>query len=268
MDGSGKPEPYEWIDPKGTPFVGEYYQDDNRQGDITGTSSLDNARNYYLSSTYDAFELVTPAIVDYIGSRADKSNSDGHDYAEYNDYALDDHRGALRYPIQVCPKVKQKIMLRDAQGVAKPGDYVEYERQLFPRISVSVSSFSAYKGVASSGSKTGGSTLNLEQLNANRTTLDSSEHVGTVGGITTQAEIVEQNMNEMNQSQNSAEHLIYENHKYIWAITNTMGMYEADTGQGINVENSADVSYTATRWCSTIPQTGTPADLIATYEYE
>lgn len=110
----------------------------------------------------------------------------------------------------------------------------------------------------------------LSQLDQNRSTLDDTVNVGQLGGITTQVDIALQDQNEQDNNSyvNGGEHYIYSNHKYIWAISNTMAIYEGDTKQGMNVVNSADVSYTVTRWCSSIPQNGTPSDLIATYQYE
>ncbi|MFD2023327.1 hypothetical protein ACFSKS_23275 [Pseudocitrobacter faecalis] len=145
------------------------------------------------------------------------------------------------------------------------------ERRLFPRMSVSVSSASAFPGGTDNGGEDSRrySGVELDNLDKNKSTLDDTKTVGVLGGITTQVEIVEQNTQDSSTSYlNPGGHLKYNNHKYIWAITNMVGMYDMKAGVGVNVENSADVSYTVTRWCSAIPQTGSPADLIDSYEYE
>lgn len=265
----GQPELYQWMGSDNIPFAGEYYQDDNLRMDVLDDidKQYGTAKNYYVPETYDAFELVTPAVVDYIANRSDRSSTDDPDYLQYSDADLNPrYRGALRYPIQVCPKIKQKILLRDKDGnPVGNNEYVEVERRLFPRMSVSISSLSAYPG-----GDTAESGVDLPQLDQNRVKLDESVPVGKLGGVTTQVEITEQSKTEMPNSAgiNTGEHYIYQNPKYIWVITNTLGIYNGKTGQGMNVINSADVSYTVTRWCSTIPQTGTPSDLIESYVYE
>lgn len=269
----GQPELYEWMGSDNTSFVGEYYQDDNLQADAQNTqdAQYNTSRSYYVPNTYDAFELVTPAVVDYIANRTDNSTRDYPDYAKYNDGNSDARfTGALRYPIQVCPKIKQKIFLRDYKGdFINNNEYVEVERRLFPRLSVSISSLSAFPGgnIYNGGSSSG---VTLSQLDRNRADIDESVPVGKLGGITTQVDIAEQDKVQTDGTAgiNHGGHYIYENPKYIWAISNTLGIYDGKTGQGMNVVNSADVSYTVTRWCSTIPQTGTPSDLIESYVYE
>lgn len=267
----GQPELYEWMGSDNTSFVGEYYQDDNLQADKQNQDAQYNtSRSYYVPNTYDAFELVTPAVVDYIANRTDSSSRDNPDYVKYDDAkSLSMFSGALRYPIQVCPKIKQKIFLKDYQGVVKNNEYVEVERRLFPRLSVSISSISAFPGgnTYNGGSSSG---VTLSQLDRNRADIDESVPVGKLGGITTQVDIAEQDKVQIDGTAgiNHGGHYIYENPKYIWAISNTLGIYDGKTGQGMNVVNSADVSYTVTRWCSTIPQTGTPSDLIESYVYE
>ena len=269
----GQPELYEWMGSDNTSFVGEYYQDDNRQADPQNTqdAQYNTSRSYYVPNTYDAFELVTPAVVDYIANRTDNSYRDSPDYVKYNDANNEPKvSGALRYPIQVCPKIKQKIFLRDYKGdFINNNEYVEVERRLFPRLSVSISSLSAFPGgnTYNGGSSSG---VTLSQLDRNRADIDESVPVGKLGGITTQVDIAEQDKVQTDGTAgiNRGGHYIYENPKYIWAISNTLGIYDGKTGQGMNVVNSADVSYTVTRWCSTIPQTGTPSDLIESYVYE
>lgn len=262
-----QPERYTWTDKDGLPFEGDYYQDDNTMGDVIlpNDYSYGSAKFFYPPKVYDGFELVTPAVVDYLADRSDHSQTSDPDYAAYDDSSLNGKvLGALRYPIQVCPKIKQTIALKDKDG-ALTGDYVEVERQLYPRLSVSISSISAYPG--RDMNKSG---VDLYHLDQNRVALDDAVNVGQLGGVTTQVDIAlqDQNERESNSYVNGGEHYIYSNHKYIWAISNTMAIYEADTKKGMNVVNSADVSYTVTRWCSSIPQNGTPSDLIATYQYE
>lgn len=251
-------------------FAGDYYQDDMTRADTVENG--EPAKNAYVNTTYDAFELVTPAIVDYIGNITDKSERSKVDYNDYEDASNDPSvRGALRYPLQTCPKIKQKIPLRDYAGNNPGNKFVEIERQLFPRLSVSISSVSAYPGGNSQGN--GGSDysgVDLKNLSKNRDGLDESVPVGQLGGITTQAEIAPQStkVSDGVPYVNNGEHLIYPNHDYVWVITNTLGIYDGKTGLGRNVVNSADVSYTVTRWCSSIPQVGTPADLEQRSIYE
>ncbi|RAU51594.1 type II secretion system protein [Pseudocitrobacter sp. RIT415] len=275
-DSAGQPKLYAWKDNNGVEFAGEYYLDDNTRADVLGPVYDDNAKNTYTPDTYDAYELVTPAIVDYIANRTDHSDISGAEYEQYDDGDSGSvHSGALRYPVQVCPKLKQIIILRDQAGepIIDNGKAVsvEVERRLFPRMSVSVSSASAFPGGTDNGGEDSRrySGVELDNLDKNKSTLDDTKTVGVLGGITTQVEIVEQNTQDSSTSYlNPGGHLKYNNHKYIWAITNMVGMYDMKAGVGVNVENSADVSYTVTRWCSTIPQTGSPADLIDSYEYE
>lgn len=257
-------------------FEGDFYLDDLTYRITINPSDYNgSAKNYYVNTTYDAFELVTPAIVDYISGR-DLSSRKYPDYVQYDDGVLDPNRGALRYPVQVCPKIKQSIVLRDylgalikdSSGAAKS---VEVERQLYPRLSVSISSMSAYPGGSPTAPDTddrGYSGVDLKDLSQNRVNLDDTVPVGQLAGITTQAEIVPQDTTGQNSGQNTGEHVIYENHDYVWAITNTLGIYDGKTGLGKNIVNSVDVSYTVTRWCSSIPQASTPGDLIETYKYE
>lgn len=264
-------------------FEGDFYVDDVNRGDNLdpGDYSYGGVTSFYVNTTYDAFELVTPAIVDYIGAKEGRSSRDNTDYMQYDDSSTDTSiHGALRYPVQVCPKIKQKIPLRDKSGANKNNAFVEIERQLFPRLSVSISSISAYPGGNSTNSSSEYSGVDLEDPSNNRSGLDQTVPLGQLGGITTQVEIVPQAPEGGNTGQNSGAHYVYPgpnpnheidaapNQAYVWAITNTLGIYDGKTGQGRNIVNSVDVSYTVTRWCSSIPQTGTPGDLIETYKYE
>lgn len=67
---------------------------------------------------------------------------------------------------------------------------------------------------------------------------------------------------------NNGRHVIYSGYKYIWIISATLGMYDGNSGQGVNVIDPESISYNVSRWCSTIPQPGTPADLLESYQYQ
>ncbi|WP_431643323.1 type II secretion system protein [Enterobacter mori] len=224
-------------------------------------------------------------------------------YQKYSDYAganggdedtprmheYEKNTGGYRFPVQDCPKIEQEIILRNAHGEplldedGKPRKY-KYMRQLYPRLIATLSSLAAYpSGTQGSLLKTleeesgvdvpgdSDSLLRFWLQDHTRATLSDETPVGQFGGIAVQVEIAEQNMDPsktFSKYTNSSGHFRHENSKYVWVISSTMGLYNAQTGEGMNVLNPEAVSYAFTTWCSTLPQQGTPADLINTQQYE
>lgn len=225
----------------------------------------------YVYTTWDAFELVTPPVIDYVANSLGEYEIDAKNYKlNYDDgsYVYDNGNEpkSVRFPVQTCPMVKQKIILRDADG--KPitdadGKVLEkeVERHLFPRLSVAISSVSAYKN---------GSTL--EDPSKTRSKMNSDLRVGQLGGVIAQVNFAEQDFGTasscLSDSCNAGDHQKYIDNKYIWVVSTILGMYDPDSGKGINITSPRSVSYTVTRWCSTVPQSGTPADLLESYVYK
>ena len=104
----------------------------------------------------------------------------------------------------------------------------------------------------------------------NRNRLPDHIAVGQLGGISIQTEFAKQDLTEKGGSpgRNRGDHAIYVNSKYIWIIGTTLAIFDGDTGEGISVIDPWSISYTVSRWCSTIPQPGTPADLLDSYQYQ
>ncbi|MCM7589150.1 type II secretion system GspH family protein [Enterobacter chuandaensis] len=245
----------------------------------------------YLSERYDAYELVTPPSVDYAGPNRYGENLDhtydGEElpdsekqpsYLEYSDFAHSDpvatNEGGFRYAVQTCPKVEQQLTLIDGDGQPVLDDEgkirkFKYTRQLYPRLAASISSIAA-QPQPDSGHPSGPWGFSVQDQN--RAMLKDEYPVGMFGGIAVQVEFAEQdttvNGPQGFPAKNAGGHYIYHNTKYVWIVSATMGMYHATTGEGMNILNPNTVSYTITKWCSTIPQSGTPEDLIDTQQYE
>ncbi|WP_312275007.1 type II secretion system protein [Pseudescherichia sp.] len=268
-DSTGNPVFYQYQDNNSRSFIGDYYMND-----LEGSSQSkgkDYNLYYYVPYTYDAFELVTPAIIDYIthgGMNGNPAERPDNYKPSYNDGLVGpgngNDSGNVRYPVQTCPQVEQEITLRDRSGeVIIDADgaprTVKVLRKLFPRLSVAISSVSALdmSGDYSSSDQT-------------RNNLSLGASIGHLGGITVQTEFTQQNVTEKGGSpgRNVGDHVIYENYKYIWIISSTLGMYDANTGRGFNIVDPYSVSYTVSRWCSTVPQPGTPADLLDSFQYQ
>lgn len=273
MDLAGQPTFFQYQDGDYQFFIGDYYINDV-EGSKGNYSNSERNVYYYTPDTYDAFELVTPTITDYITHggydvQSFESNSDYH--PSYDDSIYDSSgqvdRANVRYPVQTCPQVEQNIILRDSHGKAlvdaqgKPRQ-VKVVRKLFPRLSVAISSFSAYRE--------GGSTNIYEGPSNTRDKLNINVQAGQLAGITVQVGFAPQDLKENvgTPGLNSGRHVIYSGYKYIWIIGATLGMYDGDSGQGVNVIDPESVSYNVSRWCSTIPQPGTPADLLDSYQYQ
>ena len=276
MDSKGNPEFYQYLDRQSQPFIGEFHINE-----ITGNISVnksdgdDDSLYHYEPYTYDAFELVTPTVTDYIthGGMNSSPVERGEDNKPvYNDGEIDsaiNDTANVRYPVQTCPQVEQNISLRDRNGEVlidadgKPRQ-TKVLRKLFPRLSVAISSVSAYRE--------GSARSNVySEPDLTRNSLSKST-IGQLAGITAQVEFTEQNFEHspraIGPGRNKGDHVIYNNSKYIWIISSMLGMFDGDTGEGVNVVDPYSVSYTVSRWCSTIPQAGTPADLLDSYQYQ
>ncbi|GAL57631.1 putative type IV pilus biogenesis protein [Pseudescherichia vulneris NBRC 102420] len=276
LDSAGNPTFYQYKDGNSQSFIGDYYMNDLEAAKMG--NGMDYNLYLYVPYTYDAFELVTPAIVDYIshggmnGGPIERDDSYRPSYDDsrsgvYNSDNSGNDSGNVRYPVQTCPQVEQEITLRDGSGKAlvdaenKPRT-VKVLRKLYPRLSVAISSVSAYR--ASNG------TGLYSDPKSNRNRLSPNISVGQLAGISVQTEFAKQDLTEKGGSpgRNEGDHAIYPNYKYIWIISSTLGMFDGDSGEGVNVVDPGSVSYTVSRWCSTIPQPGTPADLLDSYQYQ
>lgn len=137
-------------------------------------------------------------------------------------------------------------------------------RKLFPRLSVAISSVSAYRAFSTGGHVYADPGLTRSSL--------TKSTIGQLAGITAQVEFTEQNFERspraIGPGRNNGDHIIYNNSKYIWIISSMLGMFDGDTGEGVNVVDPYSVSYTVSRWCSTVPQPGTPADLLDSFQYQ
>lgn len=271
-DSEGNPVRYQYKDAQSQPFTGEYYMDDlqgNEQQDVA-----DYRLYYYKPYTYDAFELVTPTITDYIthggyDSTPFEPGPDYHPSYDDGDPDISGHNDTsdVRYPVQTCPEVEQNISLRDRNGEVlvdadgKPRQ-IKVLRKLFPRLSIALSSMSAFRAQDT--------TNQYVDPSRNRSDLKTSSTLGKLGGVTVQIEFVEQNITNKSpgMGRNIGNHTIYDDSKYIWIISSTIGMFDGEDGTGVNVVNSEAIAYTVSRWCSTIPQAGTPADLLDSYQYQ
>lgn len=252
----------------------------------------------YPSQLYDAYELVTPPVVDFAGPASDGTNldhnADGTEipdsekppaYKEYSDFAygtdadrpdpIESNKNGFRYPVQTCPKVEQELTLIDGDGTpvlddeGKPRKY-KYVRQLYPRIMVTISSIAAYAPGEKGQSAVGFSVQDRTREGLSDT---NGAELGQFGGLAVQVEFAEQDTTAgggfgQDGATTKGGHYIQYNSKYVWIISTTMGMYHAATGTGMNVFNPNTVSYSVTRWCSTVPQNDTPADLLDTQQYD
>lgn len=268
LSADGNPERFTYKNNNNEEIEGDFYLDDNTSARPWNGSSIaggDIISNYYPSSTYDAFELVTPSVSEYSGYELISDDvTDDKDYvAAYNDSSI--YSGFHRFAVQTCPAIEQEIILRDANGDAildEDGNKkkVKVTRALYPRLSASISSVSAYNdgGIADSYTK----------QNETRAKLDDSRNVDLLGGVTVQVELAEMDVSDGERPEhNSAKKYIFPGSKYVWAVTATMGLYDSETGAGYNIVNPQTISYVITKWCSTIPQSGTPYDLLTTTEY-
>lgn len=269
MASNDLPLRYTYTDKNGDNFEGDFVMDDD-----TAKMAYDEHHYYsnyqvYSTRTYDAFELTTPVTSEYHAFKDSGMDvTDRNNYVpDYDDAALTGNTdyGGIRIPVQSCPQVKQSVSLRDGQGDFILNDTgatkkLEIIRKLYPRLSVSVSSVAAY---------------NLNGMLSNdpsntRNKLDNSVVVSHLAGVATQINFAENNQQYRSGSDgiNTGAHVVYEDSKYLWIISATVGLYDGNTGKGTTLVNPPSVGYTVSRWCSTIPQPGTPADVLETYEYK
>ena len=274
-DSEGNPEFYQYLDRQSQPFIGEFHVNEIT-GNLPVTKSNDDDSLYhYVPYTYDAFELVTPTVTDYIthgGMNSSPMEKGKDNKPAYNDGEINNtinDTANVRYPVQTCPRVEQSITLRDSNGEAlmdadnKPRQ-IKVLRKLFPRLSVAISSVSAYRAYSTGGYVYADPSLTRSSL--------TKSTIGQLAGITAQVEFTEQNFERspraIGPGRNNGDHIIYNNSKYIWIISSMLGMFDGDTGEGVNVVDPYSVSYTVSRWCSTVPQPGTPADLLDSFQYQ
>lgn len=263
----GTPKRIVYKDDDGHEFFGDFFMGTWSSMMAMPGHKYDATSDYYRVKAYDAYELVTPSTSEYSGYEYYATDvTDDPDYTpNYSDE--DKLSGRHRFAVQTCPKVEQDIILRDAEGnplTDSDGNIrkVKVTRELFPQLSASLSSVSAYDNHVHNGIYT--------RPDKTRSELNSSEIVGMLGGITVQIEFALQDKEEggIHPDMNHGTKQIFPNSKYVWIVTSTLGMYDAKSGQGKNIVNPLSVSYTITKWCSTVPQYGTPADLLSTTEYQ
>lgn len=263
----GTPKRIVYKDDDGHEFFGDFFMGTWSSMMAMPGHKYDATSDYYRVKAYDAYELVTPSTSEYSGYEYYATDvTDDPDYTpNYSDE--DKLSGRHRFAVQTCPKVEQEIILRDAEGnplTDSDGKIrkVKVTRELFPQLSASLSSVSAYDNHVHNDIYT--------RPDKTRSELSSSEIVGMLGGITVQIEFALQEKEEggIHPDSNQGSKQIFPNSKYVWIVTSTLGMYDAKSGQGKNIVNPLSVSYTITKWCSTVPQYGTPADLLSTTEYQ
>lgn len=274
LNGDGTPERFTYTDDNNDQFFGDFYlgtrssRATTRDGSTAGGNTNDTFIDYYRTAAYDAYELVTPSTTEYSGYEYDDSDitNESNYTPDYDD--SDKLSGTHRFSVQACPKVEQKIILRDADGSPLLDDkgnsrMVSVTRELYPRMAASLSSISAYSagGVYSDF---------YTREDKNRFNLNSDQTVGMLGGITVQVELTPQDTTSIgyHPDDNTGLKMIFPGMKYIWIVTSTMGIYNAQSGTGENIVNPLSISYIITKWCSTVPQSGTPADLLSTTKYE
>lgn len=268
LSSAGEPERFIYKDNNSEAFEGDFYLGESNSyrpwnGDsMTGGNII---TDYYLVTNYDGFELITPSITEYSGFET--LSTDITNRTNFTPvYDEDSKTGKHRFYIQSCPKVKQDIILRDADGNALlnsdgSNKKVSVMRELYPHLSASISSISAYSS--------GGDIDMYTTEDDTRKNISDREKVDMLGGVTVQVEFAQQDSAHGGTAPayNVGGKLIYPNAKYLWVVTATMGMYDSDTGKGVNIENPRSIAYTLSKWCSSIPQSGTPYDLLTTEKY-
>lgn len=271
MRKDGSPAFFQYTDPTNQSFIGEYYMNDRLANDPSGFESSKN----YFSKNYDAFELVTPPIVDYVAHNLQDHYGPAivpSDHMPVYDDSLytnkNNEYNSVRYPVQTCPQIEQDIFIRDRDGKIQNDDNgkpktVNVIRKLFPRLSVAISSVAAYPDAVEPVYDDPSQNRNYKSGSG---VVDAT--VGLLGGITIQTEFKEQDTTEEYGGKNAGDHFLYDHSKYIWIISSDLGMYSQTSGAGVNKVNSDAISYNVSRWCSTIPQEGTPADLLDSYQYQ
>lgn len=271
LDSEGVPVQFTYTDDDGQPYYGDFYF--GTRASITtwdGSSvvaSYNTFSDYYRTAAYDGYELITPSTTEYSGFELWPINiTDDSSYTpDYDD--ADQLSGRHRFAVQTCPKVEQNIILRDAEGNPLLDDdgnirKATVTRELYPHLAASIASVSAYSN--------GGRSDIYTRPDKTRTMLKSDQIVDLLGGVTVQVELALQDTNEstIRNDANAGEKSIFPNAKYVWIVTSTMGMYDSETGKGVNIVNPNSIAYTITKWCSSVPQSGTFADLLSTTKYE
>ncbi|EAZ4875678.1 type II secretion system protein [Salmonella enterica] len=274
LDGDGKPERYTYTDSEGNPYEGDFVMNDEvaKNDAVPGDSYSGSNYEVYTTRTYDAFELLTPVTSEYHAFMEVGKDVTGETdyYPTYDDSDASKKTtdyGPIRIPVQSCPQIKQNIALRDYNGELIKDENgntqtVEVIRKLYPHLSAAMSSVNAYN--------MNGLTTGLMDPSQTRNRLDSSKVISQLAGVTTQIEFTKNNEQYRPGSSgiNTGETVVYEDSKYLWIISASVGLYDGDTGKGATLVNPPDIAYTVSRWCSSVPQKGTPADLLETYQYK
>lgn len=219
------------------------------------------------------YELVTPATVFYQAF----NNTSVIEFTGVNGEA-----GAIQLPVQRCPKVEAKPSketgIEDYDAALKG----IYYRQLYPRMTVAISSVSA------ENSPTEYMDYSL-QGKTRKNTMDNPA-VGGLGGVALQVNLVipdniakkiagqpakdrtpaEYGAFVSNAAWGSFDDYLYTNELfnldsenselYHWIISATSAAIDINGG-GINKINPRSLSVIVTQWCSTIPQSGVISDI-------
>lgn len=235
LDADNKPSLLTMTDPDGVQYTAER----------TGTEKFDY-------DWYDAFELVTPPYIDQVATNNQRDDA-MESRASLTPKITE--TGAVTYLVHTCPKVTQSIVLKDRNGEAVIDDdtetlqEVKVERQLYPRISVALSSIAGDQLTSGSGKRS--QFISFSDLSKNREVLsDANSVVENLAGVAIQANFVKSTA--------------VDNHyqRYVWLISSMVASYNADTGKGKNMINPTSASYVVTRWCSTLPQNDMPAGYV------
>lgn len=223
FDEEGMPRRYMARDPSGKTYVAE----------SVGNEKMQDA-------WYDGFELTTPPFTDQVATS--NTNSD-----TLTSSASINEKGILVYRVHSCPRVSQQMTLKDEYGdimMNAEGDKpqtVTIDRQLYPRVSVALSSVAADQKSTSSGTRS--NFIAFDALSKTRTQLnDASSVVENLAGVAVQA--------NFQRSTSTSNHY----QKYVWLISSMVASYNNVSGTGKNIINPTSASYVITRWCSTIPQ--------------
>lgn len=224
------------------------------------------------------------------GQNFDNDDDDDINITEYDDNAhnpahvldnihtsqgyYDSNGGGYRYAVQTCPQVEQDIVLRDARGNplrdenGKVKTY-KYTRKLYPRMTASISSVAAYRATAIKNGVIPNGFYASDKTRQGLSEHDENDEVGSLTGLAVQVEIAEQGRRSSdNFFVTGGSHHLYSNLKYVWVISGIMRMYDEKTATTYDVLNPGTASYVFHTWCSTIPQDGTPADILDTQQYQ
>lgn len=236
-----------------------------------GKQNDDNSSLEFSDAFRGQYELVTPTITFYQSFKNDYPKGVGPGNADdiygkanssnnYND--LLSEPGVIRLPLQKCPKVAG-IVTREENNNGEP-----LMRQLYPRLSVSISSVAADDDA---GAEKNEGYNNYTQQGATRAnTFASKNQMGAVAGVAIQSNIVVNQdiaTNNIPEKQDltggTFEDWIADEwfsgtddkDEPFWLISATSATIDPD-GNGTNKINPQSLSVVINQWCSTIPQGG------------